>query len=68
MDTTAPALTIAQRRVLEAVTKAPSTARQMRDRMGLPRSASALASISAVLDVLASAGRIVRDGSNYRLP
>lgn len=58
MDTTDSALTIAQRRVLAAVTATPRTTAQVSDTIGVPRRATARANVSTVLAGLARLGLV----------
>lgn len=61
MTTNRPtALTIAQQRTLAAMPEVPTTAVDVRDRMGLPRTRTAREQVEAALDSLAAAGEVTR--------
>lgn len=65
--TTAPALTIAQRRVLAQVPDAPRAreTRVIRDTMGLPPTTAASAQVRKVLADLLAAGLVTRVGRSH---
>lgn len=64
-------LTLSEARVLDAVTEAPTTALDVRDRMGLPSTRPARENVEAVLDRLVDRGLVYHAGMaglvTYRL-